>query len=330
FYPVIKSVLGRLSAFFSFSLGEVLVVLLLIVGMILLVTRIGGYRCIRKGMPEGEFSVFVLTDVWTMCNICLVVLVLFQTLWGLNYHQPSLYEQLGLEVQTIDVQTLSDLLEDMAGTMAFERKSLDKRPDGVVTTRASVDEILARSFEIYREASMKYDFIEAPICPPKTLLTASFFSYNGISGIYNPFTGEANINQINSLYMLPAVALHELSHQQGIAKEDEANFIAFFIAHQSDDIFTRYSGHLLLLIYGLNNLKGIDENAYLAVCDGLDEGIKKDMVAHNELWQRYDGPLESAQRFVNDTYLKANGQSSGVEAYNEMVGLYIAWTVNNK
>ena len=42
-------------------------------------------------------------------------------------------------------------------------------------------------------------------------------------------------------------------------------------------------------------------------------------------YQQYDGPLEKAGQTVNDAYLKAFNEPSGVLSYGEVVDYLIAW-----
>ena len=64
----------------------------------------------------------------------------------------------------------------------------------------------------------------------KGVATPNLLSYTETSGIYSPFTFEANINmQMPDLYFA-ATAAHEYAHLQGFAREDEANFISWYLS----------------------------------------------------------------------------------------------------
>ena len=52
-------------------------------------------------------------------------------------------------------------------------------------------------------------------------------SYLGISGIFIPFTCEANVNATLPDWEIPFTACHELAHQRGFAREDEANYVGY-------------------------------------------------------------------------------------------------------
>jgi hypothetical protein len=326
-YQQIKHLLGKISICFSFSFGELLVGLLLVLGILIVVRGLSKHlKAIRQGYNTIKDLV---CDLHSMLNVLLIGLVVFQLIWGINYYQPPLYEQLDLERQAVDGDLLFKSLTKLSQEMTVERLALEKDTRQVVTTELTVHDLLNLSYNTYRMGAKKYDFVEMPSSPPKAILTSSFFSYNGISGIYNPFTGEANVNILNSKFMLPVVGLHELTHQQGIAREDEANFLAYLIASQSDDPFVRYSGNMLVLIHGLNNLSVIDFDRYVMLYESLDQGIKLDLEAHRNHWAKYDGPLDEVQDHINDQFLKLNGQDEGIKSYSQMIELYLAWTLKN-
>ena len=52
-------------------------------------------------------------------------------------------------------------------------------------------------------------------------------SYADIAGMYFPFTVESNINADGPFFTIPATMGHEMAHQCGFMREDEANFIGY-------------------------------------------------------------------------------------------------------
>ncbi len=329
-YPTIKWLLGKIASITDIAYGEILVGLLLIVGIIVIVKRMRHFfRCLRMDGIQA-IILFIVSDLLTVMIGLITTLIVFQGIWGLNYHQLSLQSQLSLERQVVQSDELASLLVDLSAALDIERQGLSKNRSDVVITSASHAQLFQQAYVDYTQASLIYEFVELPSSPPKEIASSVLFSYSGISGIYNPFTGEANVNVLNSAYMLPVVALHEMAHQQGIAREDEANFVAYLISQKSDAPLTRYSGKLLVLIHGLNNLRRIDPIRHRELYEILSEGILNDLRAHSELWATYDGPFEETHKKINDQYLKANGQESGVESYSQMIELYVAWMKNNR
>lgn len=329
-YPIIKNMQGVISNMMSFSYGEIVVGTVLFLGIVLLTLRIRHLFNSSKYQTKSGLLKHVLFDIHGLVNVGLLMVILFQVLWGLNYYQPSLFTQLELEHQTITTDQLISTLEPIIEEVNTLRAGLDSSEMDLIVINRSIDQLLKQAYEDFSHCSEKFFFIKKPASHPKAIASSLLFSYNGISGIYNPFTGEANVNQLNSHFMIPVVALHELAHQQGVAREDEANFIAYIVSNESENDFSRYSGKMLLLIHGLNNLKERDSTSHKNLYITLSTDVKNDLSAHRELWAKYEGPLEETHEKMNDAYLKANGQSSGILSYSEMMELYVAWTLKNE
>lgn len=50
-----------------------------------------------------------------------------------------------------------------------------------------------------------------------------------------------------------------------------------------------------------------------------------DLSANNAFWNSYESTLSEVSDQVNDTYLKLNGQEQGVQSYDRMVELVVAF-----
>lgn len=75
----------------------------------------------------------------------------------------------------------------------------------------------------------------------------------------------------------------------------------------------------------MNVLYQADYESWEEIRGKLSEEVEPDFIANREFWDRYDGRIARAANQVNDTYLKANDQSEGVESYNRMVDLIVAY-----
>jgi hypothetical protein len=102
-------------------------------------------------------------------------------------------------------------------------------------------------------------------------------SYLGYSGYYNPFTGEAQVNTTIPIFLQPFVSCHEIAHQLGYAREDEANFVAYLVAKNSTDQSLKYSAYLDLFIYANRALKEYDSTAAKTIRLKLSVGVEKDI-----------------------------------------------------
>src|SRR6185436_11162142 len=65
--------------------------------------------------------------------------------------------------------------------------------------------------------------------------------YFGFSGYLNPFTGESQMNTAEPVFNKPFVIGHEIAHQLGYGKENEASFVSYLASKNSDNNDFRYS-----------------------------------------------------------------------------------------
>ena len=79
------------------------------------------------------------------------------------------------------------------------------------------------------------------------MLFSELMSYADIAGMYFPFTVESNINTDGPFFTIPATMGHEMAHQCGFMREDEANFIGYLACRKSDSPEFRYSLRLRAL-----------------------------------------------------------------------------------
>ena len=126
-------------------------------------------------------------------------------------------------------------------------------------------------------------------------------------------------------YNIPFTVCHELSHLRGFMEEKEANFIAFLACIGSERTDFQYSGYLSGWVYCMNALYRTDPERWAEVRSRLSETVQPDLDANSAFWDRYEGPVRETAERINDTYLKVNGQADGVESYDRMVDLIVAY-----
>ena len=150
-------------------------------------------------------------------------------------------------------------------------------------------------------------------------------SYLDFSGFYFPFTGEANLNDESPAAYLPANICHELAHQQGVASEQECNFIAILAATTTENDAYRYSGYLMGYVHLANALYRTDREAWQTVRDSLADTVRADLARNSAYWARFDGLVNTAATKVYDGFLKSNGLSDGIQSYGAVVDLLLAY-----
>ena len=144
-----------------------------------------------------------------------------------------------------------------------------------------------------------------------------------ITGIYTPFTVEANYNRDMVDYNKPFTMCHELSHLKGFMQEDEANFIAFLACEQADSVEFQYSGALLGLIYCGNELYARDQALYRSMAEQVSGQACADLQANNYYWDTYEGFVAQFSQKINDVYLRVNQQDEGITSYSRVVDLIV-------
>ena len=198
-------------------------------------------------------------------------------------------------------------------------------PDEFALAQGGFEAYAVQAVEDMRSLAEVYPVLSRPLySPPKPVLFSEAMSYLDIAGMYFPFTVESNINVDGPFFTIPATMGHELAHQCGFMREDEANFIGYLSCKQSADPLTRYSGYSLAYDYALSALIRTDREAAVAVNDTLSDAVRADRMARAEYLKQFEGPVAEASNAANNAYLKANQQTDGTRSYGRMVDLLLA------
>ena len=241
---------------------------------------------------------------------------------GINYHRNSFAESIGLKADTYTVDELKGVCMDLTERVNTYAGQVERDADGVMVLSGNEREEAVAAMERLGE---KWDVLAGYYPKPKPLAFSAFLSVQNLTGIYSPFTVEANYNQDMTPYNIQFTACHELSHLRGFMQEEEANFIGFLACVNADDTAFNYSGYLLGWIYATNELYEADYDTFEEIYNRLSDNVKADLSANSSFWKRYDSKVAEVSGQINDHYLKANGQSDGIKSYDRMVDLMITW-----
>jgi hypothetical protein len=248
----------------------------------------------------------------------------FLGLWGLNYRRPPYAELAGLDARPASIEELTSACEELVGEANRARDALPESTDGVARLSDGLSEALRRAPAGYREAGLTEPVLDGANARAKPVLVSTLLSYLGISGIFSPFTGEANVNTTLPDPDVPFAACHELAHAHGFAREDEANYVGYVACTHHPDADFRYSAALGASVYAMNALARVDREGYARLDARRSAGVRRDLDALVAWAERYHGPVERASRAVNNAYLKSQGVREGVRSYGRMVDLLIA------
>jgi hypothetical protein len=149
--------------------------------------------------------------------------------------------------------------------------------------------------------------------------------YFGFTGYYNPFTGEAQLKTDVPVFTKPFIVCHEIGHQLGYAKENEANFSSYLAGRVSDNVEFRYSVYYDMYSYAMSDLFVYNRPCFIELKESEHPQVKKDNKTYREYLQRSKNAVEPVMSLAYDRYLKMNNQPRGKEAYNEVVGWLMAY-----
>lgn len=231
---------------------------------------------------------------------------------GINYYRQPFSSELKLEVRESSVQELAELCRYLTEKV---NETADDTPYEYSWTQWG-REAMERLGETYPGLSGYYP-------RPKPVTISWILSVQQLSGIYSPFTVEANYNRQMTAYNIPHTICHELSHLRGYMREDEANFIGYLACIGSERQCFQYSGYLTGWVYAGNALAGQDMETYRELYQSLLPQVQQDLRENSEFWNRYEGRVAEVSNQMNDAYLKINDQKEGVRTYGRMVDLML-------
>ncbi len=294
------------------SLAEILLYLVIAAGLVAVV-----YLLIRliKGPRRLSALVGWLARVLAAGSVFVFA---FYLLWGLNYHAPKLSETLSLPVQPRTAEELAALTKYLAEKANALSAQVQRDENGSVVL-SDWDEVAKAVAEEFSKTTGRPEVAVKPVLFSKGL------SMMQVTGVFSPYTGEANVNRDNVASDLPFTMAHEMAHRYAIAPENEANFFAFYTLHESDNPLLSYSAHLAALRSAHNALASANASLASEIAATYDERVIADIREYNRHWAQYEGKVAEVSTKVYNTYLITQGQESGIRSYGEMVDLLLAW-----
>lgn len=310
-YRRIMAAFGNL---FPFSLFEAVIALLIPAFILVIILSLRSFK-------RGRGKRFILT----LLSVIMLIYSGHTLALGIAYYTTPLAARLGIREVEICEENLTRTLVSLRDEVNGLSERVEYTERGYSDANLSLDEISEKICSSYEKLSLSYPFIPAFESRAKGVRFSGVMSYLGITGIYTFYTGEANVNTLYPDYDLVFTAAHELSHQRGILRENEANFMAYLVCSSSEDNYLKYSAALSMYGYVGSALYRTNPERYAEVNASLCDGARADMRASNAVYKEYSGTIfEDVSSFVNDLFLKSNG-TEGVVSYGMVVKLAVAY-----
>ena len=312
----VEQFFGRVWSVFPFSVAELFCAAVLAAGLALLVRGI--VVLVRRRSRRG-----LVRRMLTLAALVLWLLAGLDWLWNASYYASSFSQRSGLSVQPYSVETLESVTADFARLASEYACQVERDENGhfVLPRRECLD----RGVGVYSGLVSEFPFLDITPVRAKPLVCSRLQSILGFTGIYFPFTGEANVNVDAPACLLPATVAHEMAHQRMVAAEQEANFVGIAACVTSGDEVYRYSGCLMGLIHLSNALYRADPQRWYALRGQFGAELVTDWQDNNEYWAALESPVEQAAGEAYDAFLKGNDQPMGLQSYGACVDLLVNW-----
>lgn len=248
------------------------------------------------------------------------LLWLFLFAFGLNYQRPLLFEQLGYaqrKAEPLELEALGRVLVERVNQTYAEAHAEGRPTPG----SREIVKLLNESYDTAPEFGL---LPRGEFPPPKPVHSSEVLTRLGISGVYFPFTAEPNYNADVPDFQLPFTIAHEMAHQRGIARESEANFVAYVVCVNSSDPLVRYSGYRNGLGV-LSELYKVEPEKARELAQQLGAGYREDSRRAALFWAKAAGAAGALSHRVNDLYLRANRVRAGAADYSNSTTLIIAY-----
>ncbi len=311
-----RTLLAYLTNLFPISVAEGIIIF----------TPIAMIMMFIYGLRGSDGAIFRL--FWGSLSALLTVYSLFTLTFAAGFYVRDIGDIFGIERRDITVDELySAALITAEGANEAYRELDGRGPDSTVMgmTYSEMNKDLLTAFE---RVSDKYGYPVKMYSSIKPVVLSEPMTYTHISGVYTFFTGEANINVNYPDFVIPYTAAHELSHQRGVSRENEANLVAFLVCLEADDPYIRYSGYLNMFEYMASALGNVSRDKLTELYSHLDDGVMNELISYSRFFDKYrENVAADISDVVNDTYLTVmDGTDS--RSYGMVVDLAVVYLID--
>ncbi len=314
----IRYLMSALTSWIPFSVSECIIILLPVLFVSYIVYS---FRFIKR---NGEH--FGAKVIMPLVSVVLIIGTLFLSMFAPCYFRNNLTDNLGIKQEKVSAQELYETAMWLASEAGVLSNEITYSAKGESHMPFSYDEMIVLINDAYKDYSSRVDYISGFSSNPKPISLSEPMTYTHISGVYTFFTGEANININYPDFVIPYTVAHEMAHQRGIAREEEANMVAFLVCLESSNSYVKYSGIVNVLNYVESALYKADKNLYKKYSASCPQKLKSEDVAYSEFFDKYrESIANKVTSSVNNTFLQSQGQQQGTKSYGLVVDLTVAY-----
>ena len=246
----------------------------------------------------------------------------YQCFWGMLYFQQPVIEKLG------NKKISEEAIQKLAVKYLYLCKATREKLSEDDHHKIKIDNVRQLETEIIAQQKNLPQFINKKIAVSNISVKPSLFdslmNKTGIYGYYNPFTAEAQYNPNIPASQLPFTLAHEMSHQLGYAREQEASFIAYLCARNSINKELQYSVQLYVLKSLLKALAVKNPSFVKNILKQYSSKMKLDRLYEQKFFISNEGIVSDFFGITNDLFLKSNQQAGSV-TYSYFIHLVLLY-----
>lgn len=260
-----------------------------------------------------------------LLNLISGITALYLLLWGFNYVDKGFAKRIELPETSKLIDISQYYLSTMDSAMVYRSAipQISSIPNIVEIKSLPTDSTINEWVKnVLRQSGypIKANIRVQHIKPSGTLRRIN------IAGIYNPLTGEANVD--NGSPSLPRIftTAHEIAHAYGVTSEAEANFVAFLACHTSKNPLGKYAGAYALWRQMANEINTTyPQESIEILASQIPPQLWDDRQAILASYNKYKGYFPNVTNAINDSYLKIQGIEKGTDDYDGFLQLYFRW-----
>ena len=317
-YLFTSKFLRILFGWIPFSFGD------LVIGFLFFVSFRFIYRLFKNKFKKLKSKLLQVIAFISIVYSC------FYWFWGFNYFRESLAKSLGYNQTKYTTEQLTEVSKNIIQQLNKTQFLITKNDSLKIVNPYSQEEMYQKALSGYTNLANTYPQFEYRFKSVKSSLMSLLQTYNGTSGYFNPFTGEAQVNDLIPKPGYPTTVCHEMAHQLGIAAENEANFVGYLAALSNDDIYFKYAAYRMAFSYLISEVRKRNKTIFNTLINSVNKGILIDFKESSAFWNQYKNPIEPLIKKGYNSYLKANNQAKGIQSYNYVVDLIISYSNHSK
>lgn len=253
--------------------------------------------------------------------------------YGMNYYAGDLSDDLRMDVAGYTLSELTEATEYYRNQANALATQMNRDASGTV---------VGDSFELMASQAAKgfnyltyqrfFPVFAGSTEPVKKLGWADMYSSMGITGYTFPMTGEAAVNPQIPATALPFTICHEMAHRMCIASERDANFTGFLACSFNSSRQFQYSAYFMAYRFCYTALASVGTinaaEAAKSINQGVNDYLRRDLDDYDAFFRsRKDKAATNFADSVNDAYLKANGETGGINTYAQVCDLLVNWHI---